>query len=96
MCEGGACVEDPCNRTHCPEGDTCHRGVCSSGEPTMEPVEPTGGTEDVVIDAVSTQPPEGCACEQRRGPSSLPLWLVLWLPLMLMTRRARQRASSAL
>ena len=96
MCEGGACVEDLCNRTHCPEGDTCHRGVCSSGEPTMEPVEPTGGTEDVVIDAVSTQPPEGCACEQRRGPSSLPLWLVLWLPLMLMTRRARQRASSAL
>ena len=89
ICEAGACVEDPCNRTTCPPGDSCHRGVCSSDVPGL----PTGGADGVggaePIEPVATAPSQGCDCDQGRGSGSIPLWLLLWLPLWSLTRRAR-------
>ena len=89
ICENGACVEDPCNRITCPDGEQCHRGVCRSPnagsnggqQPTMSL------PEEETIMGVQSAPQEGCDCDQRKGLSTLPAFLLIWLPIGYMIRR---------
>lgn len=94
ICEGGGCIEDPCNRTTCPQGDSCHRGICSSSNPSLPVAGSDGSGNEEPIDPVSTAPSQGCDCDQREGTGPLPLWLLLWLPLYALTRRARAEAQA--
>ena len=89
ICEGSGCIEDPCNRTTCPPGDTCHRGVCSSPIPNRMGESAPMNPQTELMEGVPVATPEGCDCDQRGSQSGGPLWLLLWLPIGLLLRRAR-------
>ena len=98
-----ACVEDPCNGISCPNGATCHRGIC--GEDGEDPGEGEGavrtdGGFGVDNSGAGAGNPnnflagDGCACSTTGafGPGHAFGLLLLGLGGIMRRRRPRQAA----
>ena len=90
MCEGGRCVEDPCNAITCPSGAECHRGRCGDGDGTG-----VGGDapQDAGVDgSISGSSPAGddCGCRVGAQQGDRPWAFVLGFIALLGLRRRRR------